>query len=421
MKINIIGCGYVGLTCAAFLSHHAQVVCSDTDVQRVKKLQNGSFECAEPFIIDFIKSNKVSFSHNYAKGQDIYLICVGTPDKDGVPDTSQLDSVIAQLQKSISSKSIIILKSTILPGMTSRFTQSFNNPVYFIPEFLSEGTAYEDYMFAEKIVIGGFDSDKEHPNLKKFLSFHDCKNIVYTNYQTAELSKYANNVMLASRVATLNQISLVADSVGANMKTIETLLGMDSRIGPKYLKSGLGFGGSCLEKDLYALKYLTSQTRKRNIFQSIIESNDYQTEYFAYKIHKKLQSYGVNSYDNRIIVSGLTFKDNTDDCRNSRAILLVNYLIALGYFVYLEDVILQEEGIKEKVLVTDPERVSIITSIDLALPLSCALIVCQKHSRTFDYVDIHNLLLYPIIGDPNKLLDKEQIIENDLQYVSIGS
>lgn len=175
MKINIIGTGYVGLACCAFLSQHGNtIVCSDTNLDKISKLKNNTFECSEPYILDIINNNPlISYDTNYHEKQDIYLVCVGTPNQGSIPDLSQIKSIISELKQCISKEAIIILKSTILPGTTNLFKEllGLDNPVYFIPEFLSEGNAFKDYIHAEKIIIGCKEDENNNVLLSKFFIF----------------------------------------------------------------------------------------------------------------------------------------------------------------------------------------------------------------------------------------------------------
>jgi UDPglucose 6-dehydrogenase len=451
MKINIIGTGYVGLTCCAFLARHDnKIICSDNNREKISQLKNNTFDCSEPYILDIIQNKEnISFDTQYHVNQDIYLVCVGTPNDGKIPDLSQIKSIISELKSCVSSQSIIILKSTILPGTTKLFKEllGLDNPVYFIPEFLSEGNAFQDYVNAEKIIIGALESEKSNILLTQFLSFHTCPEIHFSDYETAELTKYANNIMLASRLATMNQIALVADKVGANMKDIEYFVGLDSRIGSKYLKSGLGFGGSCLEKDLVALDYISHQDT--TIFENIIINNRYQAQYFSEKIISTLNKIpGIKT----VVLSGLTFKNNTDDCRHSCAVYVLQYLMKAGYKIKLHDIILHKKGIlnnfipeferltsiqlkreinhfssvtlKEYLLTASQpifDQIEIVEDIHYSLRDAHALVLCQKHEPfelNYPYVKEH--MAEPNIFDPNKYLDKEKAIKLGISYTSIG-
>ena len=454
MKINIIGTGYVGLACCAFLAQHGnEIICSDSNAEKIAQLKSDSFECSEPFIFDIIRgSSNVSFSTEYQFEQDIYLVCVGTPNAGNIPDLSHIKSVISELKRCISSSSIIILKSTILPGTTQLFKKllGLDNPVYFIPEFLSEGNCFKDYIEAEKIIIGTIDEQKENHLLAKFLSFHTCSEIHFSDYETAELTKYANNIMLASRIATMNQIALVADKVGANMKKIEHFVGLDSRIGSKYLKAGLGFGGSCLEKDLIALNYISPQDQETTLFSNIIKNNRYQAQYFAEKIIATLDK----TFNHKtVVLTGLTFKNNSDDCRNSCAAYLLYYLMKAGYKIKLHDTILHRKGIldnflpeferltsvslnkknnqfgsiaveKEDLLIKSKilsGQLEIIEKINESLKDTHALIICQKHEPfELNYSYLKEYMSEPNLFDPNKHLDSEKAKRLGFYYFSIG-
>ena len=433
MKINIIGAGYVGLTCAAYLSQfNNKVILSDTNFHKLKEIQDGSFLCSEPEIMPLLEKAQINYSTSYFKEQDIYLVCVGTPNKGSIPDLSQINSIIDNLSQVINKNSIIILKSTILPGTTRNFKNelqqkvSFPVNIYFIPEFLSEGNAFNDYKYAERIIIG-FDKIKCSV-MEEFLSFHSSSNFYFCDYETAELAKYANNIMLASRIATMNQISLVADKVGANMLAIEEIVGMDSRIGAKYLKTGIGFGGSCLEKDLIALDFLNPQNlakQSNSLFSSILENNTYQAKYFSDKII-------ANSDKTRpLVLSGLTFKAGTDDCRNSCSVDILAHLLNAGYSVHIQDDILKTEGIisrflpelKRKYPNINTSYIGIFEDVYGGLKNCNGFILGQLHLKNskLDYDKIKSQIASLKIFDGNKFLKRQDVEEAGFEYYSIGA
>ena len=431
MKINIIGAGYVGLTCAAYLSQFDnKITLSDKDSNKIQQLKNKSFLCSESHIMPLLEKAKIIYQENYCENQDIYLICVGTPNKNNIPDFSQIESVIDDLSKVISPQSIIILKSTILPGTTKKFKKlieskiSFEINVYFIPEFLSEGNAFNDYTNAEKIIVG--NHKKNCAIIKEFLNFHQTDNFYFCNYETAELAKYANNIMLASRLATMNQISLVADKVGANILEIESIVGMDSRIGPKYLKTGVGFGGSCLEKDLTALNFISSQNNSSSLFSSILKNNAYQTKYFSDKII-------TNTDKNKLIaLIGLTFKAGTDDCRNSCSVDILAHLLTAGYSVNIQDDILKTSGIiskfisefKRKYPHINTENINIFEDIYSGLKNTGGFILGQLHLKdhqTLNFTQIKSQMIDLKVFDGNKFLSRKYVENLGFEYYSIGA
>lgn len=427
MKINIIGAGYVGLTCAAYLSRfHNEITLTDTNSSKIKALKDKSFLCSEPHIMHLLDKVKINYETNYSKEQDIYLVCVGTPNNGSIPDLSQIDSIIDDLSKVIKANSIIILKSTILPGTTRNFKKmieaklSFSVNIYFIPEFLSEGNAFNDYKNAERIIVG-----RENQNcllIEEFLNFHNNDNLYFCDYETAELAKYANNIMLASRIATMNQISLVADKVGANMASIEEIVGMDSRIGSKYLKTGVGFGGSCLEKDLVALNFISSQKSPITLFSSILENNQYQAKYFADKI--------ISNSDKTkpIALSGLTFKAGTDDCRNSCIVDILAYLLKADYKVHIQDDILKPDGITSRFMpefqrkypYIDTSNIEIFDDLYESLQHTCGFILGQLHFNQLEYIKIKSQMTDLKIFDGNKFLSRNDLEAIGFKYYSIG-
>lgn len=433
MNINIIGAGYVGLTCAAYLSQFDnEVTLSDTNSHKLNELKNNSFLCSEPHIMSLLEKANINYQTHYSPKQDIYLICVGTPNKGSIPDLSQIHSIVDNLSEVITPNSIVVLKSTILPGTTRDFKSrlkekvSFPVNIYFIPEFLSEGNAFDDYKNAERIIVG-FDNNK-CTTIEKFLKLHTCEYLYFCDYETAELAKYANNIMLASRLATMNQISLVADKVGANILDIEKIVSMDSRIGAKYLKTGMGFGGSCLEKDLIALDFLNSQNvskQANSIFSSILENNTYQAKYFADKII-------ANSDKTRpLVLSGLTFKSGTDDCRNSCSVDILAHLLKANYTVNIQDDILKKEGVisrflpelKRKYPDINTRHMAIFEDMYASLKNSNGFVLGQWHIKDskLDFNKMKSQMFELKVFDGNKLLSRQEVENSGFEYYSIGA
>lgn len=358
MHILIIGTGYVGLVsgaCFAEKGHH--VVCLDIDSQKISLLNQSVLPFYEPGLEKLVKSNieahRLFFTDCYKEAvrrADIAFICTPTPSNpDGSADISFVQSSIQSLAKALDHPMVIAIKSTVPPGTGARMEKTMNShleayqktiPISFVanPEFLREGSAVEDCLNPDRIIIGSenlLDQQILREIYKPFLLHPD--QLIFMDRCSAEMTKYAANAMLATRISFMNELSRICDKVGANIDSIRLGIGSDTRIGPEFLQAGIGFGGSCFPKDLRALQALAAQSHLQTPLLNAVETiNEAQKKLLADKISCYfLKEGGLNN--KTIAIWGLSFKPNTDDIREAPALTLIQELLNKGAHLKLFD------------------------------------------------------------------------------------
>lgn len=351
-KIAVIGTGYVGLTTAVGLAAFgSQVLGLDIDDEKITMLKNGEVPFYEPGMqaaMDAgIKAKRLSFSSDIDEGikwADIIFIGVGTPQSGtGRADLRAVFAVAETIGQNLNNYKIIITKSTVSVGTnekisaviaeTSQGNQEFD--IVSNPEFLREGNALQDFLRPERVIIG-VASHRPLDAVKKIYRplYLDDIPFVITDLRTAEMIKYASNCYLASRVAFINEMARLCDAVGANVQLVAQGMGHDSRIGKKFLHAGPGYGGSCFPKDTYAMASLGKDYDvDLPLIKATIASNDLQKKYAAEKVR---QAFGQLTGKN-LAVLGLAFKAETDDMRDSPAIVIINELLSFGASVSVYD------------------------------------------------------------------------------------
>lgn len=448
MKVCVIGTGYVGLVtgvCLAEIGH--SVVCVDKDEAKISLLNSGKIPIYEPGLEELIKKNKekktISFISDPALGikkSDIIFICVGTPpNPSGKPDLSALDEVAKTIGSSINGYKIIVNKSTVPIGTAKRIrkiikdnqTGKNNNHDFDIvsnPEFLREGEAVNDAFFPERLVIGS-ESKKAIEIMRKLYepiinqNFDYAVNnshrkekvpIIITNTTSSELIKYASNAFLATKISFINEIANICERVGASILDVSYGMGLDSRIGSKFLKAGIGWGGSCFPKDVRALCYTAEEYgATASILNAVIQVNNQQ----RFKvIQKAVDMLGV--IDDKIIaVLGLSFKPDTDDTREAPSITIVNKFLELGAEVRVYDPVVKEYP-------SDMDRGAIVASDPYSALKDSDLLVLVTEWKEFldlDYGKIKSLMKNPNIIDGRNFLDKKSLINLGFRYVGIGN
>ncbi|GAB6170702.1 UDP-glucose/GDP-mannose dehydrogenase family protein [Paradesulfitobacterium aromaticivorans] len=349
MRICVVGAGYVGLTTATALADFGhEVQCVDIDQTKINSLQKGIVPIYEPGLKELIdktcKNDSLHFSYQVEESirdYPIILIAVGTPSKeDGSSNLSFISHVVKIIASNINEYKIIITKSTVPPGTNEWIYQALvemgiEEDLFDIvsnPEFLREGTALWDILHPNKIVFGT-KSDRPIKVLKTLYQRGRFP-YIFTSLTGAELIKYASNAFLATKISFANEIARICDVYDVNYSDIAKGLGADPRIGPHFLNAGLGFGGSCLPKDLNALKdSALRQKVETKLLDAVMEINDTQIELYLNKLSTALPDLA----DKQITVWGVTFKPGTDDLRSSPAITLVKQLVHKGCLVHTYD------------------------------------------------------------------------------------
>ena len=435
MNITVIGTGYVGLVsgvCLADIGHN--VICLDTNKKVIEKLNRGKVPYYEPLLSDMIKKNlkkaKITFSTSYknsTKDVNIFFICVGTPEnKDGSSNLDYVFSVAKSLARNISSDSVIFVKSTVPVGTNELIQEQINKykkkgikiKVASNPEFLKEGDAVNDFMQPDRIIIGTSDKAIEklaHQIYKPLIS--KVSSLMTMPIKAAELTKYAANSFLATKISFINEISLLSEKLGIDIDDIKVGIGSDPRIGNKFLNAGLGFGGSCFPKDVSSLINMYKENKLGSYLLSSVKNvNSNQKNNFLNKI--KMHFKNSNFKDKSFMIWGLSFKPETDDIRESVGIKLAKDLSKQVKKLYLYDPIAMGNAKQELSKLTNIEFIkNEYTNIK-----ECdALILCTEW-KLFTNPNLKMLkkLKGQVVFDGRNCLNKDTFIKNNIKYIGIG-
>lgn len=352
MNVTVSGIGYVGLVTGVALSYIGhKVTCVDVDKNKISKLQSGVVPIYEPHLKDLMSKckNKLLFTTDCKsayKNADIIIIGVGTPEReDGSADLSYVYSVCEQIAEVLENDCVVVLKSTVPIGTSDLIEKKLNNEkkhnvkIYVVsnPEFLSQGTAIQDTLYASRIVVGTEDKFPENIMRKLYEPLtKEPYNVPYlhTSRRSAEMIKYASNDFLALKISYVNEIANLCKSLGANIEDVTKGMGYDLRIGDKFLKAGIGYGGSCFPKDTKALHWLSiSNGIELKTIKACIEVNENQKLLLFRQLKKDFN----NLCDKTISILGLTFKPNTDDLRDAPSIVNIVELLKEGATINLYD------------------------------------------------------------------------------------
>ena len=351
-NITVFGTGYVGLVTAVGLSDFGhRVTAVDIDRNRIKELKKGYMPFYEPGLKKLFKSSltagKINFTTDGSEAvaqNDVVILAVGTPSlTDGRVDLSQVRNVFESIVENLDSKKTIIIKSTVPPGTVDALYElhsaelgATGTEIVFCPEFLREGTALQDFYHPDRLVIGSKSDAAIRITEEIFFPVSGKRNIpvVKCSPVSAEMIKYSSNVMLAARIAVMNELAEMVEAVGGDIRDISTGVGLDKRIGRSFLNAGPGFGGSCFEKDINGIITTAGYHGiAMGLTREIIASNDKQKQRPALRLEKILG--GLRG--KRVAVLGLAFKAETDDVRGSAAFAVIDYLLEKGAVVKAHD------------------------------------------------------------------------------------
>ena len=435
MNITVIGTGYVGLVsgvCLADIGHN--VICLDTNKKVIEKLNKGKVPYYEPLLSDMIKKNikkaKLIFSTSYknsTKDVNIFFICVGTPEnKDGSSNLDYVFSVAKSLARNISSDSVIFVKSTVPVGTNELIQEQINKykkkgikiEVASNPEFLKEGDAVNDFMQPDRIIIGTSDKAIEKLAYKIYKPLiSKVSSLMSMPIKAAELTKYAANSFLATKISFINEISLLSERLGIDIDDIKVGIGSDPRIGDKFLNAGLGFGGSCFPKDVSSLINMYKKNKLDSYLLSSVKNvNLNQKNNFLKKI--KMYFKNSNFEDKSFMIWGLSFKPETDDIRESVGIKLAKDLSKQVKKLYLYDPIAMGNAKQELNKLTNIE---FIKNEYTKIKDCDALILCTEWKQfTNPDVKILKKLKGRVIFDGRNCLNKDTFIKNNIKYIGIG-
>ena len=431
MKLCMVGTGYVGLVsgiCFADLGN--EVICVDKDKNKIINLNNSKIPIYEPglqeLLIKNVKNKKLHFSSNLkesVKKSDIIFICVGTPSKkrSGSADLSQVYDVAKQISKSINKYKIIITKSTVpitTGDQIDKILLKKNKKKLFDvvsnPEFLREGEAIRDFIYPDRIVVGS-NTKKPHKILKNLylpLISKGAK-FIETSRKSAELIKYASNSFLATKITFINEISNLCEKIGVDIEDISIGIGLDKRIGSRFLRAGPAYGGSCFPKDTKAIVETANKFKTNlSVIKSVINSNDNRTNLLINRLNKILN----NKYKNvRITFLGVTFKANTDDMRDSTSLKMIPLLSKKGAKINYYD------PTGEKTEFYKIKNVLFSKSINEAIQFSDVIII---HTEWNDFKSINFKSLCKkkrvILYDLRNLYSPEKIKKMGIKYFGIG-
>ncbi|MDR2794711.1 MAG: UDP-glucose/GDP-mannose dehydrogenase family protein [Holosporaceae bacterium] len=350
MKITVVGTGYVGLVSGVCFSDFGfNVICVDNNVSKIEKLKKGIIpiyeDGLEKLMVKNMRIGRLSFTSDVATGvkdADLVFIAVGTPSKpDGSADLSYIYDAVSDLAPHVNKHAILVIKSTVPVGTTravKKFLQDKGNDleVAFNPEFLREGVAVEDFLRPDRIILGVESKKAEKALVRAYRPLYMLSiPIMFTDLETAELSKYAANALLAMKITFINEVANLCEKCGADVKEVAHAIGMDKRIGEQFLQAGPGYGGSCFPKDTSALSDFAKKFGvDMPLVDEVIRSNCARRD----KMIKKIMDVCDNDVKNKnVSVLGVTFKANTDDMRDSPSIGIVNYLLEKGAKVKIYD------------------------------------------------------------------------------------
>ncbi len=379
MRITIFGTGYVGLVqgaCMADLGH--DVLCIDINQEKIKKLNKGEVPFYEPGLSDLIQRNakqgRLQFSLDAKRGIEFstaIFIAVGTPQSlNGQADLSAVWTVAKEIGKNMKEYKVIVNKSTVPPLTAQKvreiieknLKENIKFSVVSNPEFLREGSAVKDFLIPDRIVIGIEPGDEDAKKI--MLKMYDAlartdKPIMFTDTTTSETIKYAANAMLASKISFMNELSHYVEKTGANIKEIARGIGLDNRIGPRFLQAGCGYGGACFPKDIQALIY---EMKQNNLSSEMLEAIESVNEKQKKSIIKKVNHLLPNLKNKTIGIWGLSFKPNTDDIRQAPSKTIINDLLKQGAKIKTFDPEAMENSQKE--IIKDPDQKSRVESRD---------------------------------------------------------
>lgn len=438
MKVSVIGSGYVGLVTGACLAEVGnQVLCLDVDPAKIALLQGGGVPIYEPGLEDMIRRNaaagRLSFTTDVAAAArfgEIQFIAVGTPpDEDGSADLQYVLAAARGIARHIERPTVVVDKSTVPVGTADRVRQAMAATlaergadiafsVVSNPEFLKEGAAIDDFMRPDRIVVGVDDAHAAELMRRLYLPFqrnHD--RLIIMDVRSAELSKYAANAMLATRISFMNELANLAEALGADIEKVRQGIGSDPRIGYHFLYPGCGYGGSCFPKDVKALARTAAEHGlPLRVIGAVEAANDAQKRRLADKI---IARFGSDLTGHCFALWGLAFKPNTDDMREAPSLTLIDALLARGATVAAYDPVARDEA--ARVLAGRP-GIRFADSMQDALDGADALAIVTewKEFRSPDFADLKARLRTPAIFDGRNMYDPASVREAGLEYHAIG-
>jgi UDPglucose 6-dehydrogenase len=436
MRIVVVGSGYVGLiTGACFAESGVNVTCVDVDVDKIQQLKDGAIPIYEPGLESMIRRNvekkRLSFTtdiKDIIDGSEVIFIAVGTPPgEDGSADLKHVLEVAKEIGRVITNHIVVVTKSTVPVGTSEKIRKTIQNEldkrkvsVQFNmasnPEFLKEGAAVEDFLKPERIVIG-IDNEKTGEIMKRLYMPFVLNNhpILFMDIPSAEITKYAANAMLATRISFINEIANLCDILGADINHVRKGIGSDSRIGSKFIYPGTGYGGSCFPKDVKAIiRTAHDNGYELNVIKAVEKANEYQKSV----IFSKMSKFFNNNLKNKVIgIWGLSFKPKTDDIREASSLILIEKLLQAGAKVKAYDPAAMNEAKKQlgnKIEYTADPYEAVIDVDAMALMTEWAEFHLPDFNRMAD------VMKGKVIFDGRNIYDPAEIKKNGFVYFGIG-
>ncbi len=430
MRIVMIGSGYVGLVSGACLSEFGhEVVCVDKDAGKIENLEKGVIPIYEPGLDEVVKTNaaegRLSFTTHLkdaVPGADAVFIAVGTPTRrgDGHADLSYVFAAAEETAPLLSGYTVVVTKSTVPVGTNRKVAEIVKkaNPaadfdIASNPEFLREGSAIEDFRRPDRVVVGA-DADKARAVMKEIYRplYLNETPIVFTTLETAEIIKYASNAFLATKITFINEMADLCEKVHGNVQDVARGMGLDGRIGPKFLHAGPGYGGSCFPKDTLALmKTAEAYGTPTKIVEATVAANAARKQAMGVKIETAFGGLKGKT----VALLGLTFKPNTDDMRDAPALDIVPYLERKGAVLRAFD----PEGAKEA-----KSRLGLDLCADAydAMDGADGVVILTEWNpfRALDLEKTKSLLKRPLMVDPRNIYRPETMAAAGFKYVSVG-
>ncbi len=436
MKIVVVGTGYVGLVSGTCFSEMGvDVTCVDIDEQKIKTLCNGEVPIYEPGLTELIQRNvaagRLHFTTQLSQclaEAELVFIAVGTPeDKDGAADLSYVLEVAREFGRHITHSAILVVKSTVPVGTTYRVQQTVQEElarrgveipfeVASNPEFLKEGSAVKDFMSPDRVVVGVESEEAKRVLTQLYRPFLiNNFRVIFMDIPSAEMTKYASNAMLATRISFMNDIANLCEKVGADVNMVRKGVGADARIGSKFLYPGCGYGGSCFPKDVKALIHTAHEHGcKMRVLEAVDAVNEQQKELL---FHKLMMHYGGNLQGKTVAIWGLSYKPETDDMREAPSLVLIGKLLDAGCRVQVYDPVAMPEcrrRLGDKVVYGRD-------MYEAAVDADALLLVTEwKAFRLPSWPTLKRIMRSPVIFDGRNIFEEKELLALGFEYEKIG-
>jgi UDPglucose 6-dehydrogenase len=442
MKLTIVGTGYVGLvTGACFAEMGYTVTCVDVDAGKIERLKQGKLPIYEPglesIVLGNYKSGRLRFTSSFqeaAADSTIFFIAVGTPPgEDGSADLQYVLNVAREIGQHMSTYTIVVDKSTVPVGTADKVTAAINAvqaergvrlpfDVVSNPEFLKEGAAVDDFMRPDRIVVG-CASDRARDIMRElYTPFNRSRErILFMGVREAEMTKYAANAMLATKISFVNEIANLCDRLGVDVESVRHGIGSDMRIGHAFIYPGCGYGGSCFPKDVKALIHMAEENQFEPMLLNAVEARNEDQKHLLFR--KITQRFGADLHGRTFAIWGLAFKPGTDDMREAPSLVLLQALIAAGARIRAHDPVAMESAQREMPAEwISSGRVTLVDEQYKALEGADAMVLVTewKPFRHPDFDRIKSLMKTPVIFDGRNQYDRNLLRQAGFEYAGIG-